>query len=63
MTMSEPQGQKTQAAPVTVALTIELRTRLDLEAVRRSVREGRPVTRSAVARDLLERGLADREAA
>jgi Arc/MetJ-type ribon-helix-helix transcriptional regulator len=49
---------KGKAEPVTVSLTDELRTRLDLEAVRRSVEAGRPVSRSAVARELLERAIA-----
>ncbi len=42
---------------VTLVLAPEQRARLDREAARRSVEVGRPVTRSAVARDILERGL------
>lgn len=48
---------RTKAEPLTVSLTDELRARIDAEAVRRSVEAGRPVTRSAVARELLERAL------
>jgi hypothetical protein len=62
MSMSDPQEHKTKAepvTPVTVGLPVELRTRLDYEAVRRSVVIGRPVSRSSVARELLEAALAN----
>jgi hypothetical protein len=42
---------------VTLTLAHDQRAALDREAVRRSVEAGRPVTRSAVARDLLARSL------
>ncbi len=56
--MDHEQTYKAKVEPVTVALTDELRIRLDLEAVRRSVEVGRPVSRSSVARELLERAFA-----
>jgi hypothetical protein len=58
MTDSQERPTKGKTEPVTLALGDELRTRLDLEAVRRSVEAGRPVSRSAVARELLDRVLA-----
>ncbi len=57
--MDDAQTYKAKVEPVTVALTDELRIRLDLEAVRRSVEVGRPVSRSAVVRDLLERATSE----
>lgn len=55
--MNEEQTHKAKTEPVTVSLTDKLRARLDLEAVRRSVEVGRPVSRSAVVRDYLERAM------
>lgn len=43
--------------PVTMTLPRELRARLDREAVQRGVEAGRPVSRSSVATELLERAL------
>jgi hypothetical protein len=43
---------------VTLTLASELRAELDRESVRRTIERGRPVSRSVVARDLLERALA-----
>lgn len=57
--MSENDSSRTgpHVERVTLTLAPDQRARLDREAVRRSVEAGRPVTRSAVARDLLERAL------
>ena len=56
--MSENDSRTSQHVErVTLTLAPEQRARLDREAARRSVEVGRPVTRSAVARDLLERVL------
>ena len=55
--MGMSDSHKSKAEPVTVSLTDELRARLDREAVRRSVEAGRPMTRSATARALLEQAL------
>jgi Arc/MetJ-type ribon-helix-helix transcriptional regulator len=55
--MSDSQTHKSKAEPVTVALPDELRARLDREAVRRSVEVGRPVSRSSVVREYLERAM------
>jgi Arc/MetJ-type ribon-helix-helix transcriptional regulator len=55
MSNSHTKAGKVEA--VTIAIPPELRAQLDVESVRRTVERGRPVSRSAVARDLLERAL------
>jgi hypothetical protein len=57
--MSVSQIHKSKAEPVTLALTDDLRARLDREALRRSLEAGRLLTRSAVARALLEQALGE----
>lgn len=57
--MREP----SKATPLTVTVPLELRERLDREAVRVAVERGRPVSRSSVAAELLAAALEQRQAA